>query len=158
MTLTIISILLLAIDFVFFIIFTAIFLWNVKYLFGFNSFKETEATIIVFRRYGRNTADDPISSDPIIKYYNEFLNKTVEKEMTNCGIIHPNEAFTKSEKNRVAFCGEKVKIQYTNKKERVMDPKYTLKNKYNVFRYILPIIITLIISFIAFIMLVISII
>lgn len=107
MTLTIISILLLAIDFVFFIIFTAIFLGNVKYLFGFNSFKETEATIIAFRRYGRNTADDPISSDPIIKYYNEFLNKTVEKKMTNCGIIHPNRHSQKVKKIVLLFVEKK---------------------------------------------------
>lgn len=83
---------------------------------------------------------------PILEYYNEYLGKTIQKEFLNSGIGMKN-----------ASDGEKIKIQYTKNSERVVDERYTSKNKYKLMHYLTPIIITGIVQLIGFIIMVVGI-
>lgn len=159
MVLTVVGVFLISIAFIALLISVFYFLGHRKMLFGFDKgYKETEATLKGFITRGLDTPDDPSGAIPIIEYYNEFLNKTVKKEIINSGIIAAKDAFTKNEKNQIASAGEKIKIQYTAKAERVIDSRFVLSNKYEVSRYILPIILSIIVGIIGVITLIISII
>ena len=65
-----------------------------------------------------------VYSSPVIEYYNKFTEKKVLKELENTKVNSNN--------SRV---GDTVRIQYTNTKERIFDPKYTDKNTYNTHMY-----------------------
>ena len=159
MTLTIIGVFVISIAFIFFIIFLSYFLGHVDALFGFKTeTKETEATLKRFITRGLGTIDRPKGANPVIEYYNDFLGQNVEKELFNSGILASKDAAFRREKERVANIGDKIKVQYTAKKVRVIDSRFVTPEKYKISRFIIPIIASVIVGFMGFVMLVISII
>lgn len=152
-----IGIWIMIIAFISFIIFVFYFLGHVEYIFGFkNETNVTEATLKRFVTRGSGTTNDPISRTPVIEYYNAFLGKYVEKEMLNCGILAPKEAIFKNEKQRVANVGDKIKVEYTKKRVRVIDPKFVKPNKYKLSRFIKLMIASVSIGFVGFVLFIIS--
>lgn len=152
------SIWIMIIAFISFIIFVAYFLGHVEYIFGFkNETRKTEATLKRFVTRGHNTIDNPGSTYVVLEYYNSFLGKYVEKGMINCGILSPKEAIFKNEKQRVANVGDKIKVEYTKKRVRVIDPKFVKPNKYQLSRFIRPMIVSVSIGFVGFVLFIISI-
>lgn len=159
MSLTFIGVLTMSVALIFLIISVSYLLGHADMIFGFeNETKETDAIIKKFITRGMDTIDNPKGAHPIIEYYNEFLGQYIEKEMFNSGIIASKDAAFKNEKQRVANIGDKVKVQYTAKKVRVIDSKFVTPNKYKIARFVIPIIASIVCGFIGFLMLIISII
>lgn len=103
----------------------ACFLGHASYLYGFEHSRETTAVIVTFHydpEFGYRA-----SGSPIIKYYNEFTGKQVQKELINTSVSSAN-----------ASIGDMVRIQYTPKKERIWDKKYITEQTYNSQKYIKP--------------------
>lgn len=158
MALTFLSVLILCSCFILFLIFTMYFLGHIELLFGFQKeTKETSATVVGFITRGLDTPDDPQSANPIIEYYNAFSGQTVRKEMFNSGMIAQKDAVFKKQKKAIVTVGERVTVQYTKKKVRVIDPRSVSPNTYKLSRYIMPLVACVVVAFIGFIMLVISI-
>lgn len=141
---TICSISIMCISGIFLIITLAYFLAHVTYLYGFENCRETIAVIKDFAYdYEVSYAN---SGQPILEYYNDFTTKIVRKQMMNTRISSSN-----------ACVGDHIKIQYTNKKERVIEPRYVTENTYKVQKYITPPLICALICFISFVVLISSI-
>ncbi len=142
MILTIIGTLIIVICGIALLIFIMYMLSNLRMIVAFKGeYKETEAIFMGFKSFGLGTVENPKTYTPILEYYNEYSGKTIRKEFLNCG-MNPNNA------------SKKVKIQYTEKTERVIDEKYTSKNQYKIMHYLTPIIITGIMGIIGFTILV----
>jgi len=162
MNMTIIAVLIFAVSFITTLLFGIILISKLRTVIGFNNSKIAEATIIDFKGYTSHSNDvaigDITTHSPIINYFNEFLNDNIERVLVGSGIIHPDDAITNNEKHRVANVGDKVKIEYTDKKERVIDERFVSRNKYKLFNVILPLMISIFMMFVSIILLIISII
>ena len=156
---TIFAVLLMAIAFVAILVSGMYFLAHAGILFGFNGqTKITDATITRF--YSRTHYEDGVKINhtaPVIEYHNEFLNQTVEKMITNVGICPPNKATAKTDPKRIARPGDTVKVEYTAKRVRVVDPRFVSGKTYRISRYVLPVVISAGVGFIGFVLLVICI-
>ena len=156
---TIFAVLLMAIAFVALIVFGMYFLAHAGMLFGFNGqTKITDATIAKFYSHTRYEDGAKINhTAPIIAYHNKFLGKTVEKMITNTGICPPNKATPKTDPKRIVHPGDTVKVEYTTKRVRVVDPRFVSEKTYRISRYVLPVVISAGVGFIGFVLLVICI-
>lgn len=141
---TIGSILVMCISGVVLIITLVYFAGHFTYLYGFENSRETIAIIKEF--YHDYEVSYESSGEPILEYYNEFTGKTVQKQLMNTNISSAN-----------ASVGDLVRIQYTSKKERIIEPKYITENTYRIQKYITPPLICAIVCFISFVFLIISI-
>lgn len=142
MGLTILGVLIIVINGLALLMFIVYMLSHLRMIVAFKGeYKETEAIFKGFKSYGLGTVENPKTYTPILEYYNEYSGKTIKKEFLNCGL----------DQNNVS---ETVKIQYTEKTERVVDQRYTPKNKYKLMHYLTPIIVTGIVQIIGLIMLV----
>ena len=126
------------------IITLAYFTGHVRYLYGFENSRETIAIIKEF--YHDYEVSYESNNEPILEYYNEFTGKTVQRQLTNTNISSTN-----------ATVGDLVRIQYTSKKERVIEPKYITENTYRIQKYITPPLVCAIVGFLSFAFLIISI-
>lgn len=86
------------------LIFICKLLGHLHMILGFQEFKETEATLVTFVvRYTRPSSSPMIESYyPVLKFYNEYLGKEVEKELFNCSIYSEQERLIGKEKQRIA--------------------------------------------------------
>ncbi|MGN0326202.1 MAG: hypothetical protein ACI4DW_07810 [Lachnospiraceae bacterium] len=142
--LTIGSIFVMCISGVGLIITLAYFAGHFTYLYGFENSRETIAIIKEF--YHDYEVSYERNDEPILEYYNEFTGKTVQKQLMNTKLSSAN-----------ASVGDLIRIQYTSKKERIIEPKYITENTYRIQKYITPLLICAIVCFISFILLIISI-
>ena len=157
MVLTLIAVLIMIGSFFGVIMSIAYFLGHIEILFGFNGeTKETLATVVGFNIYA---SDDPGDRDyyPVIEYYNEYKGQTERKELFNSGMLAKQEALTKGQKQRIVNVGDQVKVQYTCKKVRVIDATFKSPKSFHISWYIRPLIISVVIGLVGFILLVISI-
>lgn len=135
------------------------FLSHAGILFGFNGeTKFTDATIL--RYHSHTHYEDGIvhkHTAPIIEYYNEFLGKAVEKMILNTGIYPSAEATGKHAPKHFACPGDTLKVEYTAKRVRVVDPRFVSEKTFQVGRYLTPLLISGGVGFLAFVLLVICI-
>ena len=150
---------LIAIAFVALIVFGMYFLAHAGILFGFNGeTKITDATIIRFHSHTRYEDGIEVNrTAPVIEYYNEFRGQTVEEMLLNVGIYPPNKATAKTDPKRIARPGDTIKVEYTAKRVRVVDPRFVSGKTYRISRYVLPVVISAGVGFIGFVLLVICI-
>lgn len=113
------------------------------YLYGFENSRETIAVIKEF--YRNCDVSYESGGEPILEYYNEFTQKTVKKVMLNTNVSPSN-----------ASVGDLVRIQYTDKKERIIEPKYITENTYRTQKYTTPPLICAIVFLISLGLLVLS--
>ena len=157
MTLTGIAVLIICISFIMLIVALGVLLGHAEILFGFSgATKAAEAIVVGFITRGLDTPDDPQSANPILEYHNEFTGQTVRKEMFNSGMLAAKDAVFKKEKSRIVHAGDRVWIQYTPKKARVVDPKFVSPDRYKPIRYILPPVFCIAAGFAGFILLAVS--
>ena len=153
------AVILIAIAFIAVLVSGMYFLAHAGILFGFNG--ETKITDATLTKYHCHTSyDDGVSitkTAPIVEYYNEFLGRSVEKMITNVGICPPNKATAKTDPKRIARPGDTVKVEYTAKRVRVVDPRFVSEKTYRISRYVLPVVISAGVGFIGFVMMVICI-
>lgn len=116
-------------------------------LFPFRKgYQEGEAEIVGFTYIGSSDDSSLTGStrNPVLKYYNAYQQKTIEQEVWNSGILSPDgEYVLQREKQRVAEAGTKVAVQYTKKAVRVADERFVSRKKYDLMRYMTPILICL---------------
>ncbi|MBQ2756691.1 MAG: hypothetical protein IJF27_08460 [Oscillospiraceae bacterium] len=159
MTLTFVSVIIMSLAFIAIIIFTAYFLGHVEMLFGFGGeTKETQATVVGFISRGHDEFHNPKTPQPIIEYYNEFTGRNERKELFNSGVVAVKSAVTKNEKSRICIVDDKVLVQYTPKKVRVIDSRIVTPNKFKLARYLIPIAASVTVGIIGCLLLVVSII
>ena len=155
MVLTLIAVLIMCGSFFGVIMSIAYFLGHIEILFGFNGeTKETLATVVGFNT---SVSADGEDRSPVIEYYNEYKGQTERKELFNSRMLAKKEALTKGEKQRVVNVGEQVKVQYTDKKVRVIDTTFVSPKMFHISWYIRPLIISVAVGLVGFILLVISI-
>ena len=145
MGLTILGVLITVINGLALLMFIVYMLSHLRMILAFKGeYKETDAIFMGVKGFGLGTVEDPKTYEPILEYYNEYSGKTIRKVFLNSGMNQNNVS-------------ETVKIQYTEKTERVVDERYTPKNKYKLMHYLTPIIVTGIVQVIGFIMIVVGI-
>ncbi|MGN0495588.1 MAG: hypothetical protein ACI4GW_05120 [Lachnospiraceae bacterium] len=127
-----------------FILTMAYFFGHCTYLYGFENSRETTAIIKEF--YRDYSVSYESSSEPILEYYNEFTQKKVRKQLMNTKVSSSN-----------AYVGDRIRIQYTDKKVRIIEPKYITENTYKKQKYIIPPLICAIAFFVSFCFLILSI-
>lgn len=153
------SVILLAIAFVGLIVSGMYFLAHAGMLFGFNGpTKITDATITRFHSHTRY--EDGVKIDrtaPVIEYCNEFRGQQVEETIFNVGIYPARKATPKTDPKRIVSPGDTVKVEYTAKRVRVVDPRFVSEKTYRISRYVLPVVISAAVGFIGFVLLVIGI-
>ena len=155
MNLTVFAVLIIVSCIIAFFLFASYFLAHADILFGFkNETKETEATIVAFMNRGVGLET---SVQPIIEYYNIFTGQTVRKEMFTSGLQAPKDYDSDNPKTGNVKLGERVKVQYTNKKVRVIDERFVSPDKFKLSRYIIPLIVCAALAFSGFVLLVFSI-
>ena len=153
------AVILIAIAFIAVLVSGMYFISHAGMLFGFNGDKKiTDATITKFHSHTRYEDGIKINhTAPIIEYHNEFLGRTVEKMISNIGICPPTKATAKTDPKRIVYPGDTVKVEYTAKRVRVVDPRFVSEKTYRISRYVLPLAISAGVSFIGFVLLVICI-
>lgn len=129
-----------------------------------NGYQEGEAEVVGFNAYYHGADSDFSLSGtyhsyhPVLKYYNAYQQKTIEKECFNSGILSPEyKRLSSKDRQRVAEVGTKVAIQYTKKAVRVADERFVSHKQYDLMHYVTPIIICLVCAMIGVIVLVIGI-
>ena len=158
MNLTVFAVLIIVSCIIAFFLFASYFLAHADILFGFkNETKETEATVVSFVIRGLGTPDNPTSVTPVIEYYNVFAGQTVRKEMFNSGLKAPKDYESDNPTMGNIKHGDCVKVQYTNKKVRVIDERFVSPDKFKLSRYIIPLIVCAALAFSGFVLLVFSI-
>ena len=136
---------------------------NISKLFGYENSKITEAVVLGYKGYFHIDSDIGAawsSYHPVVEYYNEFLNEKVTKQIVGSGFDYDVNHNKKNESHDTQCkveAGEKVKIEYTKKRVRVIDERFIKHNRYNVLRYIIPPIIGLFVVLLSFVLLIISI-
>ncbi len=107
-----------------------------------NGFKEGEAEVVRYIESYSNDGTDPPSYKPVLKYYNAYQQKTIEKEIDNSGIHSPeSKALFPGKRERIVPVRTIVAVQYTEKAVRITDERYIPHKRYNLMHYIRPIIL-----------------
>ena len=121
MDLTIIGVMIMALALVAGLICLMYFLAYAGMIFPFRGgdYRETEATLVGYVCRGLGTADNPRSTTPRLRYYNEYRGEWVEREFFNSGLPVPREhARGRRRPPNPLAAGETVRIQYTRRAAR----------------------------------------
>lgn len=144
---------------IFLIVAVTILIAHAKYLFGYSGeTRETDAVIKMYHRTWKldpDTGADYTASAPIIEFYNEFTGKTMECDMLNSRIQDPYTAETPKQKQMAVNVGEKVRIQYTSKRARLIDERFVddADKLYDAKKYVFPVVVLIIAELILLVLL-----
>lgn len=141
------------------IIFVLLLAWFLGYVRRITSFKgdykETDAVIIRFVEDPPGPPDSVShtpSYSPMIMYDNVYSGeKNFKKTLNNSGIAY---SYIKTDEQRSALVGKKIRIQYTKNTERIVDKSLVPSNRYNLWHYLTPIIICCVAGIIGFLLLI----
>ena len=156
MDLTIIGVMIMALALVAGLICLMYFLAYAGMIFPFRGgdYRETEATLVGYVCRGLGTADNPRSTTPRLRYYNEYRGEWVEREFFNSGLPVPREhARGRRRPPNPLATGEQVKIQYTRRAARVSDPRFVTGKKYSLARVLVPVLVCAALLWVGFVVL-----
>ncbi len=160
MDLTIVGVMIIALALVGGLIFLLYFLAYAGMIFPFRggNYQETEATLAGYVCRGLGTADNPRSTTPKLRYYNEYRGEWVEREFFNSGLPVPRErARGRREPPAALSTGAPVRIQYTRRAARVSDPRFVTERKYSLSRVLVPLLLCAALLWVGFVVLVVGI-
>lgn len=138
------------------------FLCSIGDIFGFGGeTKCTEAILTGYRGMGLGTVDSPRRATPIVKYYNEFIGEYVSESVSHTNMVSPDDLakwYRKKleRKGIIVAKGEKVQVEYTAKRVRVIDPRFVNLDCYKIATYVKPVILSAIAGFVGFVILVVT--